>query len=468
MYTSLNINFDFKAFIFKPIFFSINMKKTLVALAALLCSISIANAQEEGAKLAKSAGKALTSYNIDPTNNGDKLAEAKSKIDEAFKFEDAKASATACITRGDIYATILVKDETQSMLTKKMAYSGDNDALVAFEAYKMALAIPDVKKYQKGDALKGIAAVQASMINIGVAKFDKAEYDKAYDAFNAALLSHEILTADGKKSALDDKGKVANQVYITALAAGLANKNEEALKLYESIYKADKDTTKAEIYSGMYRAKLALKDTVGAEAYLKAGRKARPEDASLLFDEINTFLAKGKLDELTGSLKAAIAKEPKNVSLYVTLGNVYDNLYQRELTAKNEAKSKEYFELATKYYAEASELDPKNATAVYSTGALYYNKAALLTQELNAMPEDFSNAGMKKYNALKDQINALFDQALPFFKKAENLDPNDTNTLIALSEIFARKEELELMKEFKSRLETIRGGGKLSAPYFKG
>jgi tetratricopeptide (TPR) repeat protein len=218
----------------------------------------------------------------------------------------------------------------------------------------------------------------------------------------------------------------------------------------------------------MYRAKLALKDTVGAEAYLKAGRKARPEDASLLFDEINTFLAKGKLDELTGSLKAAIAKEPKNVSLYVTLGNVYDNLYQRELTAKNEAKSKEYFELATKYYAEASELDPKNATSVYSTGALYYNKAALLTQELNAMPEDFSNAGMKKYNALKDQINALFDQALPFFKKAENLDPNDTNTLIALSEIFARKEELELMKEFKSRLETIRGGGKLSAPYFKG
>ena len=78
------------------------MKKTLVALAALLFSISVAQAQEEGAKLAKSAGKALTSYNIDPSNNGDKLNEAKQKIDEAFKFDDVKSSASAWITRGDI------------------------------------------------------------------------------------------------------------------------------------------------------------------------------------------------------------------------------------------------------------------------------------------------------------------------------------------------------------------------------
>jgi len=151
----------------------------------------------------------------------------------------------------------------------------------------------------------------------------------------------------------------------------------------------------------------------------------------------------------------------------VTLGNVYDNLYQREITAKNEAKSKEYFDQAVQNYSEASRIDPKNANALYSMGALYYNKAALLTQELNSLPEDFSAAGMKKYNGIKEQITGLFDQSLPFLKKAESLDPNDLNTIIALSEIFARKDELELMKEFKSRLDTIKGGGKVSTPYFK-
>jgi Flp pilus assembly protein TadD len=440
------------------------MKKTLVALVALLFSVAVAQAQEEGGKLAKSAGKALTSFNIDPANNKDKLVEAKQKIDEAFKFEDVKTSASALITRGDIYATLVQEDEKPLLIGKPVVYSGENDALVAFEAYKAAFNLPDVKKYQKGDAIKGIGAVQSSVINIGVGLFEKEKYEAAYNAFAGALAAHEILKAEGKKSVIEEKEKYNNQVYITALAASMAAKHDMAFKYYEQAYKAGAPSP--ETYSGLYRAKLALKDTAAAEVYLAEGRKAHPNDAALLFDEINVYLTKGKLDELTSSLKSAIAKEPNNVGLYVTLGNVYDNLYQRELSAKNDAKAKEYFDQAVKYYTDASAKDAKNANAVYSMGALYYNKAALLTQELNAMPDDFSAAGQKKYQAKKDEITALFDQALPFFKKAESLDANDLNTLIALAEIFARKEEFDLSKEFKSRIETVKGGGKVT-PYFK-
>ncbi len=441
------------------------MKKTLVALVALLFSVAQIQAQEEGGKLAKSAGKALTSYNIDPTNNGDKLNEAKQKIDEAFKFEDVKTSASALITRGDIYATVLQRDEAPSLVGKPVVYTGENDALEAFNAYNAALALPEIKKYQKGDAIKGIGAIQASMINIGVGLFEKEKYAPAYNAFSAAMASHEVLKGDGKKSVLDDPAQYSNQLYITALAANMAGKTDVAFKLYEKMYKAGSPTP--EVYSGLYRIKLAMKDTAAAEVYLTEGRKAHPNDAALLFDEINAYLTKGKLDELTGSLKAAIAKEPSNISLYVTLGNVYDNLYQRELTAKNDAKAKEYFGEAVKYYTEASAKDPKNANAVYSMGALYYNQAALLTQELNAMPDDFSAAGAKKYKAKKDEIDALFDKAVPFFKKAESLDPGDLNTLIALSEIFARKEDFEASKEFKSRIDIIKAGGKVTTPFFK-
>jgi tetratricopeptide (TPR) repeat protein len=171
------------------------------------------------------------------------------------------------------------------------------------------------------------------------------------------------------------------------------------------------------------------------------------------------------LNQLVDRLKQAISKEPNNIGLYITLGNVYDNLFQGALKEKNEAKTTEYFTEANKYYGQALAKDPKNLDATYSTGALYYNKAAYLTQEMNAI-SDFSSASLKKLDALKTQVMGLFDQALPYFQKAESINPDDTNTLVALTEIYARKED-DLSLEFKKRLTNVRGGGKNSTSYFK-
>ncbi|MEZ4919652.1 MAG: hypothetical protein R2792_11180 [Saprospiraceae bacterium] len=91
---------------------------------------------------------------------------------------------------------------------------------------------------------------------------------------------------------------------------------------------------------------------------------------------------------------------------------------------------------------------------------MYYNKAAFRTQELQKMENDFSPAGLKKAKEKRDQVMALFDQALPFFQKAESINPNELNTLIALSEIYARKEDFTKMKEFKARQEVIKAAEK--------
>ncbi|MEN0006856.1 MAG: hypothetical protein AAF798_22070, partial [Bacteroidota bacterium] len=204
-----------------------------------------------------------------------------------------------------------------------------------------------------------------------------------------------------------------------------------------------------------------------AYTYLKTGRDKYPEDISLLFAEINHYLTTGRLDELIGKLKKAIDKEPDNKSLYSTLGNVYDNLYQKEYTAGNVEKANEYFNSALEYYNKATEKDPTFVDAIYSIGALYYNKAASMTQELNKLADDYSKEGLKKYDAKKAEMFAQFDEALPWFKKAESLNPNDINTLIALKEIFARKDDLATAKEITTRLETVQGGGKNASSYFK-
>ena len=100
-------------------------------------------------------------------------------------------------------------------------------------------------------------------------------------------------------------------------------------------------------------------------------------------------------------------------------------------------------------------VDDKYVDAVYSIGALYYNKAASTTKEMKALEDDYSPAGTRKFEAKKAEMMGFFDQALPHFQRAETLNPNDRNTLIALKEIYARKDDLEKTKEFKTRLDNI-------------
>ncbi|HOY04457.1 MAG TPA: hypothetical protein PLO67_03580 [Saprospiraceae bacterium] len=438
------------------------MKKVLFALLGFFLITTAAQAQEDGPKLVKQAGKALTTYNQDPTGNKAKLAEAVQKIDQAFQTPEVKADASAWLLRGDIYNRRLDSDITARVLNPQAPFTGDNDALLAYEAYKNAYDNPTAKKYEKADALKGIQTVQGSLINIGGAKYENKDYEKAYLSYEASIQAHNVIATAKGQSVLEDPSILNDQKYFTAVIAAMAKRCKDAVPYLEELVKLDS----AKAYEPLYNCKIEMGDEAGADKVLVEGRKKFPEDSGLLFAEINSYLKKGKLDELTSRLEQAIKQEPNNIGLYVTLGNVYDNLYQSMSKEKNNEKAEQYFNEAKKYYEQASAKDPKNVDAVYSLGALYYNKAAVRTQEMNALPDDFSSAGLKKMKTLRDEILALFDQSLPYFQKAENINPNDVNTLIALNEIYARKED-ELSLEFKKRLEVVKGGGKNPSPYFK-
>jgi tetratricopeptide (TPR) repeat protein len=431
------------------------MKKTILVLAGALAMSLTAFAQEDGVKMAKSAGKSFTTYNMSPTENGAKLQEAKQKIDQALQTAEAQALPSAWITQGDIYSTIVQAEVTRRSFDPNVKLSGDNDALVAYNAYKKAYDIA-TKKVDKSD--------EPHLINIGVEKYQQAAYDKAYYSFAGALGAHEVLKGNGDKSALDDKKTYDEIFYFSGKAAALAKLNKEATAVFEKLYTQGSDN--ADVYQSLYDLRAAANDEAGATKVLEEGRKKFPEDPGLLFTEINTYLKAGKLDQLTDRLKQAIKQEPNNVSLYITLGNVYDNLFQSQLKEKNDAKSTEYFNQAKDYYNQALGKDPKNVDAIYSLGALYYNKAAFKTQEMNALPEDYSSAGLKKLESYKTEIMKNFDEALPYFQKAESINPNDLNTLIALTEIYARKED-ELSLEFKKRMNKVKEGGRNDAPHFK-
>jgi tetratricopeptide (TPR) repeat protein len=442
------------------------MKKLLFALSLLIASTAVLTAQD-GKKLMRQASRDLSSFNLDPSGNQDKLASAASNITEALQDPEMAADAGAWNVKGDIFSQIA----TQTIAFAQLGQDPgglpkvEDPAYQAFEAYMKGYELAE-KRFETRDALKGLFAVQGPLSQMGIQMYEQEkDYEGAFNNFKAVLEAHKVLKENKDNSMLDKEEDYYNQLYITGLAALNSNKLQEAEPLFNELMASNFD--KPLIYEAMYRIEEERSGPEAAYKYIEQGREKFPDEVSLLFADINYHLKTNRLDELIGKLEAAIEKEPENVSLYSTLGNVYDNLYQRETEAGNDEKAQEYFDKAKSYYEQALERDPDNFDATYSIGVLYYNKAAAMTTEMQTLADDYSKEGLKRYEELQEKMFAQFDKALPWFKKCEQLNPNDLNTLIALREIHAKKNELEVSEEFKRRIEVVQGGGTNEDSYYK-
>ncbi len=416
----------------------------------------------EAKKALSNASRALGAFNLDPRNNTEKIKEAIDEIDTALQDNEIRKTSKVWITQGEIYNAIAQQNSTAKVLTQDFVIQVEKPGLTAYDAFSKGLELAQ-KSYEKKDCLKGLQQTAGFLSDEGIAQYESGDYEAAFLSFNALLNLHDLLKNNAMASVLETEDDYNNQMYITGLAALNANKETEAKTIFQRLY--DENYDKPAIYEALYKIKLQ-DEPEAAFALLEAGRKKYPDDISLLFAEINHYLRINKLHILIEKLHIAIEKEPENISLYSTMGNVYDNLYQQEHEAGNLRKSAEYFDLAMNYYNQTLAKDVNYFDAIYSIGALYYNRAAFMTKELNALSDDFSIEGLKKFEEKKIGVFQQFNLALPYFKKAESINPNDANTLIALKEIFARKNDLNLSNIFKERLEKVQAGLSNESSYY--
>ncbi len=445
------------------------MKQLLFTL--VLAAAAFASFAQEGEKAYKDANKAFNAFKLDPTGNKAKLAEAVEAIEKAIADPTTAAIGKTWQLRGDLFNEITAQIVNARQLAAQGLGIGNTDdlpkvkdiGLETFKSYKKVIELA-LKPGEKKPAIKGIASLQNNLQNLGIFQFEDQDFKSAFHSFATCLDMHDILKENKEKSIFDEPAKYEDQIFYVGLAALSSDMKMEAkpyfMKLYEM--KADKPA----MYEALYNIEAETAGPEAAYKYLAEGRKNYPNEVSLLFAEINHYLRINKLDALIDQLKAAIQLEPNNVSLYTTMGSVYDNLQQNAMAAGDKAKAEEYTTLALDYFNQALSKDPKNIDALYSIGALYYNKAAVMTQELNKLSEDYSRAGIERYNNKKKEVIAQFDVALPYFQRCESINPNDRNTLIALKEIYAKKDDVEMSNEFKSRLEKIEAGGKNEKSYF--
>ena len=434
----------------------------LSALVALL-AVSTAFAQS-GKDQMKEASKAFDNYNTN--RDAVKLQEAVDALMIAMEDPEVQADYKSYLEAGDIYSAAInqyVQDRTLAN-GEPIEPIVARAASMAADAYMKAYNMSD-KKSGKKQALDGLETLQGNISNEGIYAIQDKNYADSYEAFNTSVKVHDFLTQNEGTSAFEaDNTKLNDERYYAALSAVLNEDYDAAEPMFVALYESDYDDVG--LYDGLYKVYSGKGDMEQAGKYLQEGREKFPEETQLLFTEINYYLAQGKLDVLTDKLEEAIAAEPDNVSLYSTLGSVYDQLYQTT-RAEDPEKAKEYFELAKTNYEKGLAIEEDNASLIYSLGALYYNRAATMTNDLVELGNDFSKEGQAKYEALEKEINAEFDTAFPYFQKAERTDPNNLNTLNALKEIFARRDNYDASNEMKARIERVQAGETIERSYFE-
>ena len=425
------------------------MKKLLFGLLSLCLVLGTVNAQT-GKKALKEAEKSLSKYNQDPIKNADKLEEGLGLLSTAFESDEVKSEAKNYVKMGRLYNDLATNQIKAKLLDPSATLATPEAGIKALEAFKMVLEMKDKEK----DAYKGLEVTEGNLNNIAITYFQDQKYAEAYDNYAASLEASKILTDAGKKTMFDDEVKMNDQKFYAAATAYYGGKVEQAIPILEELYEGG--TQQALVYEALYNAK-AETDPEMALQVLEKGRTMMPDDSGLLFAEINHYLQAGNLDVLITKLETAKAKEPDNLSVVTTMGSVFDQLNQKEREAGNIEKADEYLAKAKTTYEEVLAKDPQNFDATYSLGALYYNKAASMTEKINELSNDFSPAGTKKYNELKAEMDGYFTEALPYFEAAEKINANDMNTLIALKEIAARTNNFEQAEEYKKRMEALRG-----------
>jgi tetratricopeptide (TPR) repeat protein len=425
--------------------------KHLLCLFIALMTYAWAGAQDDPAKDLKKVNRIIASYNLDPAGNAESLNEAATLIDGVVKA--LPTDHKAWLLYGNTYGEFVNKQVLVLFSNPEAEAPNTTAVLNTVKGYQKALQYGQ-KAYEKKDAVNALQGYVPNLYYMANLIFGTGDYAAAYAAFNAVVEAEALIADNGGKPYLAPED-LNNAKFVTAVCAFTAEKYPESLTLLSDLKSGN--YSDAGVYEYLYKTHAAMENTIEASRILEEGRKLYPNDKGLLFAEINDALAKGDLVALVDKLKLAMEAEPENVYVPTTLGNVYDQLYQKALADGDKENAHKHFDNAIFYINKALEVNPLHFDAVYMMGALEYNKAVELATEVNALADDYSKEGTKKYQEKQKEMTAQFDKALPHFEKAEQLNPNDTNTLLALREIYARKGDFDRSNSYKEKLERLQG-----------
>lgn len=422
------------------------MKKYILILAAAAISGGV-SAQKN---------KVVSAYNYEKafgrSGKCKELANGVEAIDMAINNDQTKNWAKTWYYRGNIYFNIIASNDTECKAIDANALTKCTDSYL--KALVLNFEDPELKKldlnkedgtgidkfnaamtdrsrldneeYTREITRKKIPGLAGEHANLGIQKFGNKDYKGAQESFKKSMLLSKIV---GRMDTM--------LLYNTALASEYSEDFESAKKTYNKLIlmKYNIDNAGPDLYKSMSKIYKKEGDDKKAAEYITNGRKAYPEDNSLLVEELEGFLQSGNNDEALTNLDAAIVNDPKNAVLFFARGTVYENL-------KNKDK-------AVTDYGKAIELNPDYYDASFNLGAYYFNSGADKINESNKLPLNET----KKYDALKAEAKKDFESAVPHIENAHRINPGDGATGEMLINLYTQTGQYDKAKVIRAKFE---------------
>lgn len=386
--------------------------KRLLLTVALCVAASASFAQKKAVKEAQGIAK------------GDKadFTEARSLIKGALENPESKDDAQTWYVAGFIEDQQFSAERTKQILGQQPNEPVMYDALGAIlpyfkKAYELD-QLPNEKGKIKPRFSKDIKSILSAdhvyFFNGGAYYFDQKDYKKAYDFFNQYLEVTELPMFEGSQTAEKDSTFMTVQYY-AAVAATQLGDSPTAIKALERA--KNTDFRQNDIYQYLCYEYQQAKDTVNYEKTLTEGLAKFPEEEWYLLNLINTYIYSGKNEKALEYLNTAIANKPNDSQLYHVMGIVY------ETGLKDYNKAEEAFQ-------KAMDLNPESIESMSALGRIYYNQGVNKQGEANMINDS------KKYQEELTVAKDLFKKALPYFEKAHQLKPEESEYMIALRGIY--------------------------------
>jgi tetratricopeptide (TPR) repeat protein len=354
-----------------------------------------------------------------------KHQEAKDNIDAAIQHEKLKEDGKTWYYRGVIYMAI---DSSSNEQVNAIAPDALNTALESFaEADKRA----DPKKeyfVQDPNGTPQLKSQQISWwsgthVNKGAKAYQEEDFETAIGAFE-------------KASQINPKDTLA--YFYGGFASYQAENFDKAIENFNKYL--ENGGTSSDAYSLIYNIYMGPKeDKEKALETVRAARAKFPNNPDYPKMEIGVLIDLKRIDEAKAGLVEAIKKEPENKLLHFYLG--YANA-----TTGNAAEAK-------KNYEEALRIDPKYFDAALYLAKLMYTDVANIKKEMGQL--GITAADKKKRFDMDKVLVEKLKVSLPYWEKAEQINPNDQEVLDALYNIYGDLDMQDQVKRVEKKYKEL-------------
>ena len=362
------------------------------------------------------------------------LEVALEEIESALQDADTKDDPNTSLVKARIQTKRFELDEENTTETVDVGMSaleyfnkalsmvdGDLSSKVGKEIVKEDIpGMPDNLRPFSRETLKMAA------FNKAIQTYEEEDYAMSYEFFNMV-------------SEIDPSDTTAN--FNAGYLAYQETGDIDAAKKHFKRLIEDPEYNKLNTYYFLIQiASAEDQDPEAAYNYVAAARKDYPEDKTLSEFEVQLLLQLNRMDDAMASVKDALADDPNNSGLLLRYG------YLLEQSGDLEGALAEY--------KKAVEADPEFFEGNYYAGAIYLDRARAILAEINELSDEEWD---KRAPQMGEQADGLYRDAIPYFSRAADLKPENTDILEILFQIHTRLKNTDEAEKYNQRLISILG-----------